>query len=687
MSALAKSNLNMWSRSIKHMSNYYLGIDIGGTFTDVVMFDPDNLILNIRKVPSTPEQPEMAVINAINSMDIDKHSIKMINHASTVATNSLLTKTGLAKSALITNKGFRDILEIGRQRRSEIYNLNFERPMPLIPRKYRFTIHGRVLSDGTVSEPIDDNEIGTLRKKLEDLGIEGLAISLLNSYINDSQERQVKRHFEGFKGYVFASHEIDMQYREYERTSTTVVNTVLSKLVSGYLGRLQNSLELNDILAPVYMMGSNGGLNTLSYAERVPISVIESGPSAGVLASAYYSNMLGENKIITFDMGGTTAKAGVVIDGNPDISYEFEAAGKTHSGRSIKGSGYAVRFPFVDLAEVSAGGGTIAWVDEGNSLRVGPLSAGSIPGPAAYGIGGERPTVTDANIILGRLNPDFLLGGKMKIYADLSIGAIKTKIADILNISTTEAAGGIIKLINNSMAKAISIVSVERGRDPRDFILYSFGGAGPLHACDLAEELEIRDIFVPEHPGLFSAYGLLSVDMLRNYTVPVTGQEDLEAKFREIEDNVKKQLENEGFNSVEILKYIDMRYAGQSYEITIEHGKRDAVEFKLEYKRRYGYSSDDPIEIVNARVTGKVKMPKIRIAKHEATNIKPLKNVRKVWFNGAFIDTPVYTWNTIPPDYSDKGPAVIEGYDSTAVVNPGWRWSTDEYLNLRMVRE
>lgn len=671
-------------------SKYYVGIDIGGTFTDIVIFDSESKDIQILKLPSTPDFPEKAVINALKSINIDPGKIILITHASTIATNALLTKTGLARVGLVTNKGFKDIIEIARQRRSEIYNLRYSRPEPLVHRNHRYTVSGRISYDGKEIEPVKPADLDTLKKRINKDKIESIAVSLLNSYVNPSHEILVKEHLQGFKGYVFLSSEVNPEFREYERTSTTVVNAILAPLVSNYLKDLNRHFRDSGISAPFYMMGSNGGLNTSEYASKIPISVIESGPSAGVIASSFVASTLGLDRVITFDMGGTTAKAGTIIEGKPDISSEFEAAGKTHSGRSIKGSGYAVRFPFIDLAEVSAGGGTIAWVDEGGSLRVGPKSAGASPGPAAYGSGGKEPTITDANILLGRLNPHHLLGGKMKIFKELSENAIKDKIGQKLEIDVIAAADGIVKLINNAMAKAISIVSIERGRDPRDFVMMAFGGAGPVHACDLAEEIGIKEVFAPPNPGLFSAYGLLTVDIIRPFSKSGIGltMDAIEKQLDALEEEAKESLKMEGFQNVDTEKYLDMHYVGQSYELAVPlAGDSDPFAyFKNEHKKIYGYYSDDPIEVVNTRVIAKANVPKIEINEYKEGGLMAEESRRKVYFNGEFVDTPVFTRGKIPVGSKGIGPTIIEGYDSTVVVNPGWSWTVDKYLNVNVRR-
>jgi N-methylhydantoinase A len=666
---------------------YYVGVDIGGTFTDVVLFDSISGEVNVLKIPSTPRSPEEAVMNALKDLNIDMAEVALLNHATTVATNALLTRSGIPEVALLTNRGFRDVLEIGRQRRPEIYNLWFTKPKPLVPRKYRLGIGGRVLADGTVKEEIPEEDLRRARKFLVRNHVKSVAISFLNSYANPVHELRAKDALSGCCDYIFISTEVDPEYREYERTSTTVVNAALAPIVSSYLDRFVKRIGETGMKAPVYVMTSNGGLSTVQHASRMPISIIESGPAAGVLAAAFLARSVGLGSAITFDMGGTTAKAGAIMNGKPDVAYEFEAAGKTHSGRSIKGSGYAVRFPFIDLAEVSAGGGTVAWVDEGGSLRVGPKSAGAEPGPAAYGRGGSEPTITDANVLLGRLNPEYLLGGRMKIYRDLAERALEG-IGHELGMDAIDVAKGVIKLINNSMAKAISIVSLERGRDPRDFPMIAFGGAGPVHACDLAEEMEMREVLIPEHPGLFSAYGLLTVDVTRLYAAPVFDRDPHEVIER-LEARARDELERDGFRDLYMEELVDVRYRGQSYEIAVEYGDGSHLRerFESEHERIYGYTSRDPVEIVSAKVVARARIPKIELRRRKARDVIPEPVSHRVaYVSGGFVEVPVYTREALPPGARGSGPAVIEEYDSTTVVNGGWEWEVDEFMSIVLRR-
>ncbi len=551
-----------------------------------------------------------------------------------------------------------------------------------------------MLSDGSELEPLSRSDLRKTAKKIIRERFDSVAITFLNSYANPKHEKETEKILrkEGVRAHIDLSSQVDREYREFERMSTTAVNSCLVPLVSEYLARLEIALRKKNFRSPIYVMNSDGSASTIEHISKYPIFMIESGPAAGVLASREIGRSLSIEKIITFDMGGTTAKAGAVIGYEPDIAYEFEAAGKMHSGRSIKGSGYAVRAPFIDLAEVSAGGGTIAWVDEGGVLKVGPLSAGSDPGPVAYGKGGNSPTVTDANLVLGRLGPEGLLGGKLPLDRELAHGAIRKFLSEKLRIGVDEAAQGIIRLANNSMARAISIVSVERGRDPREHTLVAFGGAGPIHACDLAEELGIASIIVPLHPGLFSAYGLLTADLQRNFSLPVlknASEVDAEDYFAELRASAASALRKEGeFKQYNSREYVDLRYRGQSFEITIpyEKGKDLTSIFGERHSELYGYSSDDPVEIVNAKLiavvpTAKAMFSMKEAGPHASTRRRDSAH-RRVWFPTGYLEASVLSRDLFEPGKEGGGPCIIEEYDSTTVVNPGWSWKVDSYGNL-----
>ncbi|HEV2139463.1 MAG TPA: hydantoinase/oxoprolinase family protein [Nitrososphaerales archaeon] len=656
------------------------GVDVGGTFTDIVLGDSEGLV--VLKLPTTAD-PSEAVLQGLRRMGPDARDVSLISHATTLATNALLTHSGLARTALITNEGFRDILEIGRQRRPELYDLKTRRPPPLVERHDRFTIACRISAEGSELVPLDERTARSLAKKIKGVGYESVAVCFLNSYLNDKQETRMRAILveSGFRGHVSISSEVDREYREYERTCTTVVNAVLSPLMTGYLSSLRYSLTRSGIHAPVYVMNSDGGASTSSFASGHPASVLESGPAAGVIASQRLARQLSLDRVLTFDMGGTTAKTGTVMDGHPDVINEFEAAGKTHSGRSIRGSGYPVRGQFIDLAEVSAGGGTIARVDEAGELKVGPLSAGSAPGPACYGRGGTEPTVTDANVLLGRLNPFGLLGGSMPVHRDLAARSIH-KLSRRVDLGPGETARGIVRLVNDSMARAISMVTVERGRDPRDFAMFAFGGAGPVHACDLAEEMGITDIVVPPHAGLFSAYGLLAGELTRTFTMPLMRADPrLKEQFLKLEASAKKELQSEGFTRFTYDRFFEGRYLGQSHELLLpfESDSSMRAAFDSRHRALYGYALTDKLEVVNIKVRAAVRRKDVGALRSRGTLPPTRPTMRMASVGREPRRVKVFRRESLRPGDAGRGPCIIEEYDSTLVVNPSWRWSSEEY--------
>jgi N-methylhydantoinase A len=668
----------------------FVGIDVGGTFTDIIVFDNESRKTpEIVKVPSVPKQPSFAILEALKRYRDRAEKVALVSHATTIATNALMTQTGLARTALITNQGFRDVLEIGRQRRPEIYNLDTKRPKQLVERRNRFTVKGRRLVNGSSRTPLAENELSKVSKEIIRREMESVAIAFLNSHINPSDEIKAEKILRrsGFNGHIDISSRVDPQYREYERTSTTVVNASLVPLMSQYLHGFQNELERIGFHCAFYVMNSDGTASTLAQASTRPISIIESGPAAGVLSSASLSRQLSLDKVITFDMGGTTAKAGTIIDGTPDLSYEFEAAGRNYHGRSIKGSGYPVRQPFIDLAEVSAGGGTIAWLDEAGILKVGPESAGADPGPAAYGKGGNQATVTDANIVAGRINPSQLLGGHLKLHYDLAVRAIRS-LGSKLGTSVDETAESILRIVNSNMSKALSLVSLERGRDPREYTLIAFGGSGPVHACDLAEELGIRRIVVPLHPGLFSAFGLLTAELSRTFRQPILqpATENIERTFTQIRELVRKSLKQEGFTTYQTVEQVDLRYRGQAYEITVPYKNTANLAglFGREHKRLYGYSSHDTVEAVNVHIRAIILTPKAKFAKKRPQPSKLASPTlsRRMSFFGSRQKVPVYDRMSLPPGVRGKGPCIIEEYDSTTIIGKDWNWTVGPYQEI-----
>jgi len=687
---------------------FRIGIDIGGTFTDLVVFDSKlGRLIRVKKISSTPRNPCKAVTKALKEFPTEiLIDVEFIIHATTIATNTLLGQLGLElpKTALITTKGFRDIIEIGRQRRPELYNFFVQRPKPLVPRRYRFEIDERISFNGEIIRSLSKSDLDRIIKKIMEGGLESVAISLLHSYINPMHEEIIERELrKAIKDlYISASYKVNPEHREFERTSTTVVNAVLMPIVSRYLSELSISVKkLMD--TKIFIMQSNGGIESIDKTSELPVSIIESGPASGVMATRYIIDILGFRNAMSFDMGGTTAKAGTIINGSPLITKEYEVGGRVHVGRIIKGSGYPVRFPFIDLAEISAGGGSIIWVDEGGALKVGPISAGADPGPACYGKGGENPTITDAHLLLGRLNRNHLLGGELRIYFDLAEKSFREKITRINGLDPVEAAIGGLKIANSLMSRIMRIVTVERGIDPKDLVLVAFGGAGPMHACSLASEIGMNRVIIPRSPGLFSAMGLLVVDFKHTLIKSIRKNldnvsfEELEEVFKELMIRGINLLLSEGVrrDSIVINRYIDARYVGQGYELIIQADGLSEENYFSEIKNRfnslhesrYGYALiDDPVEIVNARVDviGMIKKP--RLIKEKRCENQKLEAIeyREAFFESidSFQSAPVYDRDKLLSGFKAQGPLIIEQYDSTIIVEEEWEISVDDYGNV-----
>ena len=685
---------------------YRVSVDVGGTFTDLVALDEKTgKVINI-KTPSVPKNPEKGVINAVGDFleTHDAGSVRMIGHATTIATNALFGQVDLhlPRTGLVTTSGFKDVIEIGRQRRAEVYNLFFDRPPMLVKRKHRYELSERVSPDGLIESKIDEYELSGVIDRLMEDGIESVAIGFINSYANTWHEELVKKAIlERLDVYVTGSHEISNEYREYERFSTSVVNAVLMPVIHTYINQLESDLESLGLRTQLYVMQSNGGLAKSNTVSQKPATIVESGPAAGVIAAAWLGEQTGLKDIISFDMGGTTAKAGTVRGRIPEVVPEYEVAGKIHMGRLVKGSGYPVRFPFIDLAECSAGGGTIAKAVNG-SLMVGPMSAGAVPGPACYGRGGVEATITDANLLLGRLNPGNLLDGAMDIHPENAMNSFKL-LGEKLEATAEETAMSVILIANSMMSKILRIVSVERGYDPRDFGLVAFGGAGPMHACALAEELEINNILVPPNPGMFSALGLLTADLFHDYSRPVLSDvgsidpEGVEELFMGMEEEGRKVLESEGISGDHhrYQRTLDMRYRGQGFELNIETEtpftltsiNKALVDFHGKHTEIYGYAEEkEPVEVVNAklRVIGLLDSP--RLPSREVSGSALPRERRRVFFedDNEWHKVDVFDRDNIGS--GSIGPAIIEQYDSTTVVYPGWSFKPDNYGNLNLRR-
>ncbi len=683
-----------------------VGIDVGGTFTDLAAAESWSGRIVTRKVASTPREPHRAVVDALAALVSEYEApptIELLAHSTTIATNALLGQMNLElpRVALVTTHGFADVIEIGRQNRSKLYNLFVERPRPLVARADRLTVRERMDYRGNVLRALDERDLERVCERLRQRKAVAVAICLLHSYANNAHEKRVAEAVAAALPDVriATSSQVDPQYREYERFSTTVVNAVLAPIVESYLERLAAELRGRGIDAPLYVMRSDGGLAAAGILTR-PAALIESGPASGAMAAAALGRAHGIARLLSFDMGGTTAKAGAIVDGVAQIAYELEAAGATHSGRAVKGSGYPVRFPFVDLAEVSTGGGTLAWIDDAGSLRVGPLSAGADPGPACYGRS-ERATVTDANVALGRLNQQALLGGDFPIDSERARAAV-ARLSASLGMGLESTAAGIVRLIDDAMARALRIVTVERGLDPREFTLVAFGGGGPLHACAVADELEIPRVVVPKHPGLFSACGLLGANLHVDTVLPVlqsAAEMDHAAMqdwFEDNEERARASLVEQGARpeTIAFRRRYEARYRGQSFELTIEDDRSPestARRFHDAHRARYGYDvPGEIVELVAARLTGVGALSSSSRRQPESSNVMPsaVEARRMAWIDDSFIAVPVVQRGTLRNAERVEGPAIVEEYDCTTYVAPQWSVVVDgDVLILEKLKE
>jgi N-methylhydantoinase A len=684
-----------------------IGVDIGGTFTDVVLVDEETGHIGVAKAPTTPRDVTQGVIDGIRQgltrYRVAPSQVALLAHATTIVTNALIEKKG-AKAGFVATRGFRDVLELRRSSRADLYDLLQDAPAVLVPRRWRFEVTERIDAQGQVVTPLDEREIDGVIAAVRDAGLETVAVSLLFSFLNDSHERllgeRLRRVLPGVG--VYLSSEILPEIREFERASTTAVCAYVGPLLAGYLDRLQSAVTALG-LPQLYVMGSNGGVFDVAEGLRMPAMAIESGPAAGVIAAALAGRELGLPNLISFDMGGTTAKASLIADGEIAVTAEYEVGGAGHLKRWLHGTGHPVRVPVIDLAEVSAGGGSIAWVDPGGALKVGPRSAGAEPGPAAYGRGGNEPTVTDADVVLGYLDREALLGGALAINLAAAEAAIREQVADPLGLGVTEAAAAIVEIVNSNMAEALRIVSVERGHDAREFALIAFGGAGPVHAAALAAELQIPEVIVPPASGAFSALGLVASDLKRDYSRTLYA--DLRAldparvaeALAEMEATASEWLASAGIprERCQLLRAADLRYRRQAYELTVpmaqgavirESLDRLATAFHDKHRQTYGHANpEEVVQLVNLRLTAIGRLPGLTLAQPPAA--APARcRTREVWFpEDGSAPCPIHWRDGLAAGETIAGPAIVEAMDSTIVVPPGWIASVDGkgYIRLR----
>jgi len=644
-----------------------IGVDVGGTFTDVALSLDGDLVT--AKVPSTDDQSEgvaAGIEKACEAAGIDPGSVSEFSHAMTVSVNALLEGDG-ARTALVTTEGFRDVLEIGRQTRPSLYDLDAEKPTPLVPRRRRFEVAERTSPDG-VERPVDDAEIESLVADLRDAGVGSVAVCLLHAYAHpENEERVAEALRDALDVPVSASHEVLPEFREYERTSTTAVDAYVRPAIDGYVGRLTERAREMGLPQP-QIMQANGGVTDADTVRRNAVTTVLSGPAAGVVGASATAADADRDGLITFDMGGTSSDVSLVRDG--------EVARTTESAIADRPIGT----PMVDVETVGAGGGSIAWVDAGGALRVGPRSAGAEPGPACYGKGGTEPTVTDANLVLGYVGADTSLGGDLSLDA----AAARDALADLADEAGMEgpvaAALGVHRVANADMTRAIRSVTVERGHDPREFGLVAFGGAGPMHAVSIADGLDVDRVVVPHASGVLSAYGLLAADETRDAVRTRQGPlaevdpESVDALYGELADGLLGEVSDPDAARVE--HAADLRYAGQSFELTVDVARpfdpeAAAERFAAAHESAYGYRADEPVELVNCRATATVPRSAPAIESAGTGEADP-RTTREAVFPDGPRETPVYDRERFPADGHVEGPVVVEGAESTAVVPPAW---------------
>ena len=691
-------------------SHYRVGIDIGGTFTDLILVGNDGA-MHTKKVLSTPDDYGRGVVDgletALGELAIEPQSIERLVHATTVATNTILEGKG-AQTALITTLGFRDVLEMRRLRIPEMYTLNYPKPVPLVPRRRRLEVVERMGPRGEVRVDLDEDSVAAAMTRLSGEEVEAVAISLLHAYANPSHEQRIAemvRDTLGTKTYITCSSDILPELREYERTSTTVINAYLGPALRRYFESLTSHIARIGITAPLQVMKSDGAIMTVATAAEKPAYLVESGPAAGVIGAARVTGLDTAVDSITLDMGGTTAKASIVEDGQVTTTSDYEVgAGINLSSKLITGGGYALKLPVVDLSEIGAGGGSLVTIDKGGLLHVGPESAGAMPGPIAYDMGGKVPTFTDAMIILGYLNPDHLVGGDLKLNAPAAREAIEAYLAAPLAKDLLDTAYGIYQVAGGTMVRAVKAVSTYRGRDPRDFTLFAFGGNGPVAATEIAAQLEMTRVVVPLNPGVFSAFGLLVSNVEHEVTRALLRRlQDLDitelgAIYHELEESVRQVMAAEGYTDGEatLERSIDLRYTEQAHELTIpfvDDLSDLAKAFSDEHERTYGHEAGaDSVESVALRVAAQVPVEGIEshemLAGLEYQGMTATTHESRLAYFGSQtgqLETPVISRRQLLND-ARNGPLIVEEYDATCVVPPGWHAAVDARGNIELTK-
>ena len=684
------------------MTRYRVGVDVGGTFTDIVLLGSDGTI-HTKKISSSVENYAQAIVEGLDEVfresRIGGDAIEEIRHGTTVGSNAILEHKG-ARTGLITTRGFRDVLEIRTLRMPRLYDIGWTKPPPLVERYLRETVDERVNANGAIEKPLERRDAERAVDALLAQNVEAIAVCLLHSFANPAHELLLEKiiHEKAPRLPCSISCGTLPEIKEYERTSTTVINAYVMPIVARYLKTLRKGLDDAGVRARVLLMQSNGGLTTDAAAAALPMHIIESGPAGGVVGAQALARAKRLPKIITFDMGGTTAKAAMVEDGEVARAHEYSVgAGIMIGSRLLTGAGYLLKVPAIDLAEVGAGGGSLVWLDAAGSLQVGPESAGASPGPVCYDTGGATPTVTDANVILGYINPAHLVGGALKLNADKARRAFTEKIANPLGMTTEKSAHGAHLIAASNMIRAIKAVSTERGRDPREFALFAFGGNGPVFACGMAAALGMKRIVVPPSPGLFSSFGLLYADVEHHYSRSLrrllrnANLQELTAAWDALTRQAREQLAAEEFTEekTKIRRSAALHYHGQTYELTVPlpDGRLDIAHleeaFGREHEKTYGHraGADEPVELVSIQVVGQglrdgPSVPeRVRPSRAEPAPPPP----RKAFF-GAWIETPVLRRSDLAK--AKKGPLIVEEYDATCVVPPDARAELDAGGNI-----
>lgn len=691
-------------RTVSSARRIRLATDVGGTFTDLVYYTVDTRTGKLRSVETakahtTPPNFEKGVMDTLEKSSIDVRDVEFFAHGTTVVINALTERKGV-KTGLITTRGFRDVLEIGRGDRPDYFNLRYRKPEAFVPRHLRCEVTERMLHQGDVHEPIRLEELAPILKLFRAEKVEAIAISLLHAYANPEHEQLLLDAIR--KGWpavsVVASHQISREWREYERTNTAVLSAYVQPIARRYLDRLRRKLEAGGFSGSLYIMQSNGGVDTVAAASQTPITMVESGPASGVLGAAVLGRLIGEINIIALDIGGTTAKCSLIDKGRVQVTSKYLI------GRSRTSAGYPIMIPVVDIVEIGNGGGSIAWVDGVGRLHVGPRSAGAVPGPVAYGQGGTEPTTTDANLATGRINPEYFLGGEIK--ADMP--RVARAFADLggkLGISAEEAARGVIRIANNNMVNALKLVSINRGYDPRDFAMIAFGGGGAMHATSVARDLNIPKVIVPANSTVFSAWGMLMSDLRRDYVLTRPGRVDKSAAthigstLRRMEAAALKTFRDDDFKASDVRfeRLANMRYAGQEHTVSVPlpPGAIDSAaigeilrRFHDNYEREYTYRLPNEVQIVTFHLVafGKIEQPPLARLRSTGGSAKAaLKGTRTVDMDADGMQrTSIYDRAILGASMKFAGPAIVEEPGGTTVVFPGQRVTVDEYGNLHI---